>query len=719
MRIPIALAVCLAATSALPYVGQWHAYTDKTHVTSLIEHNGFVYAGTTGGIRRLTPAAGSMAQVEYDNLDGLLDVSIKSLLRDADGVLWAVAFDGYLYTLRGSRWEVSGRSYAALGWKMNDRAALAAGPYFYLGSLKGLTVFDTRKKISQLNVTRFRDETDVSVLSLLPLEDTLYVGTTRGVYKIAVYFADPLNPPAGGSYPNLADPNAWVQVSSAIGHSLAMSGDSVVARGPGTLIEAPLRVEAFLDTPLVVGAHAYAGWKDFTTALVTGGRVFAGGESGLAVSQNPAGAAADAQLLAPLTAHSRDTIFNLGAHGGTIWGHSPTGLHKLSGSGEFLAVNTGIPYIPELLTRHLRNVKVDAGGAVYVGTWGHGLTRFRNGALDRWTQGTNPCIFQAFPPDNPWTVAMAISSPRNGGLYFSVFRTEGSGDHQLVYFDLDDGTISCPEAGLLVDGGYAHAVHAFSDTLLGVATNDGVSFFKTRQGLSGTLLEPKGKWTVKGGSPEGWDLAADRWGRPWVTFGSNLGSLDLDSLDISTSGFLDGAEGFSGEDCRSLESDAAGVLWLGCANGLFQVTTGIAGDISAVRRYGMDDGLLSLRILDLSVDPVTGRVWIATDRGVSMLEGAGQTAVPNGSLAAVTPYPNPFKPGHRFVIFDNLPRNSTLRILDGTGHVVKIFHPRDLTGNQAQWDGKNQQGTPVSAGVYLFSVVSGSKVQRGKVIVAR
>jgi hypothetical protein len=119
------------------------------------------------------------------------------------------------------------------------------------------------------------------------------------------------------------------------------------------------------------------------------------------------------------------------------------------------------------------------------------------------------------------------------------------------------------------------------------------------------------------------------------------------------------------------------------------------------------------------VDPVTGRVWIATDRGVSMLEGAGQTAVPNGSLAAVTPYPNPFKPGHRFVIFDNLPRNSTLRILDGTGHVVKIFHPRDLTGNQAQWDGKNQQGTPVSAGVYLFSVVSGSKVQRGKVIVAR
>lgn len=718
MRTPIALAVCLAATSALPYVGQWHTYTDKTHVTSLIEHGGFVYAGTTGGIRRLALGAGTMAETEYDNLDGLLDVSIKSLLRDADGALWAVALDGYLYTLRGSRWEASGRSYAALGWKMNDRAALAAGVHFYLGSLKGLTVFDTKKKVSQLNVTRFRDETDVSVLSLLPRGDTLYLGTTRGIYKIAVYFADPLNPPADGGYPNLADPNAWIQVSSAIGYSLGVSGDSVVARGPGTLIEAPVRVEAFRDTPLVVGAHVYAGWKDFTTALVTDGRVFAGGESGLAVSQNPAGAAADAQILAPLKAHSRDTIFNLGSHGSAVWGHSPAGLHKLSASGEFTAVNTGILPSAELLIRQLRNVRVDADGSVYVGVWGTGLNRFHNGALVTHTHATAPCIFQAAPP-GPWTVAMALSAPRQGGLYFSVFRTEGSGDHQLVHYNVATETISCPDEGLSVEGGYPHAIQAFSDTLLGVATNNGVTFFKTRQGFSGPILEPKGKWVVKGGSPEGWDLAADRWGRPWVTFGSNLGSLDLDSLDISADKFLDGAEGFSGEDCRSLESDAAGVLWLGCSNGLFQVTTGIGGEISAVRRYGMDDGLLSLRILDLSVDPLTGKVWIATDRGVSMLEGAGQTVVPNGSLAEVTPYPNPFKPGHRFVIFDNLPRNSTLRIHDGTGHVVRIFHPRDLTGNQAQWDGKNQQGSPVSTGVYLFSVVSGSKVQRGKVIVAR
>jgi hypothetical protein len=718
MRTPIALAVCLSAAPALPYVGQWHTYTDKTHVTSLIEHQGFVYAGTTGGIRRLAPGPNAMAEVDFDNLDGLIDVSIKSLIHDADSTLWAVALDGYLYTLRGNRWEVSGRSYAAQGWKMNDRAALLAGSHFYLGSVKGLTVFDTKQKISQLNVARFQNETDVSVLSLLPRGDTLYLGTTRGVYKAAVYFADPLNPPAGQGYPNLADPNAWVRILPDVGYSLAVSGDSVVVRGRGTLVEGPPRVEAFEGDTLVIGTHAYDSWTDFSSALVTGGRVFAGGRSGLVVSQNPSNAAG-AHILPPLKTHSRDTLFNIGANNGNVWGHSPSGLHKLSVGGEFTSVNTGILPSAEVGSRELRNVKVVPEGHVYVGVWGTGLNRIRNGSLDMWRWSPGSCIFQAFPPNDPWTVAGAISAPRDGGLYFSVFRTEGSGDHQLVYFDLSNETIACPEAGLSVDGGYPHAVHAFSDTLLGVATNDGVTFFKTRKSLSGPILESRGKWVVKGGSPEGWDLAADRWGRPWATFGSNLGSLNLDSLDVPSGKFLDGAEGFSGEDCRSLESDAEGALWLGCSNGLFRVTTGITGELAAVRRYGMDDGLLSLKILDISVDPVTGKVWIATDRGVSMLEGAGQTPVPNGSLAAVVPYPNPFKPQHRFVIFDNLPRNSTLRIHNAAGHVVKIFHPRDLTGNQAQWDGKNEQGASVTAGVYLFSVVSGSKVQRGKVIVAR
>ena len=267
-------------------------------------------------------------------------------------------------------------------------------------------------------------------------------------------------------------------------------------------------------------------------------------------------------------------------------------------------------------------------------------------------------------------------------------------------------------------GNDPRSVYAFSDTLLGVTSEGGLSLFKTRQGLSGPILQFKGKWSVKEAGADAWDITTDRWGRPWALIGSTLASLDFNMLD-SSSHFLDAVSNFSGEDCKSLESDAAGTLWVGCANGLFSVNTTVEGELGTVRRYGMDDGLLSLKILDITVDPVTGKVWIATDHGISMLEGAGPPAVAPGDLAVIVPYPNPFKAQHRFVIFPDLPSNSTLLIYNAAGSVVRTFQPRDLTGNQVQWDGKNEQGKPVTAGVYLFSVVSGSAVQRGKVIVAR
>jgi hypothetical protein len=63
------IAVFAAAASA--YVGQWHSYLDNTRVSALIAHNGYVYAGTQGGIRRIEPK--SLSIQDYGNLDGLVD----------------------------------------------------------------------------------------------------------------------------------------------------------------------------------------------------------------------------------------------------------------------------------------------------------------------------------------------------------------------------------------------------------------------------------------------------------------------------------------------------------------------------------------------------------------------------------------------------------------------------------------------------------------------
>jgi hypothetical protein len=260
--------------------------------------------------------------------------------------------------------------------------------------------------------------------------------------------------------------------------------------------------------------------------------------------------------------------------------------------------------------------------------------------------------------------------------------------------------------------------------LVGVAGDRGVNFVILNEGPDGPVQRSAALWTVSASSNEAWDLATDQWGRPWALINDQLAYLDtlayLDSLNLSQEHRrLTPIDNFTGTDCKSLEADPAGQLWIGCSNGLFLAGTGPSGGVTSVRRYNLDDGLPSLFIYDLSIDPSNGRVWVTTDRGVAMFESSSQPEIRKGQLAKIVPYPNPFRSGHSVVVFRGLPPNATLRIHEPSGRVVRILHPRDLLGNEAQWDGKNEGGEPVPPGVYVFSVTSGSAVQRGKVIVAR
>ncbi len=710
------------AVSTSAWVGQWHQYNDKSRVTALIEHRGFVYAGTQGGVRRINPA--KLEQRDFGSLDGLIDPWITGFAVDTTGTLWAAALNGYLYDLLpgGTRWEINGRSYAADSWLMNPRAILAAGNHLFLGSGKGLAVFSTKYKLSQLNLERFGSDIGVPVLSLLRRLDTLYVGTTVGVYKARVYFPDPLNPPAG--YSNIADHNQWIKVilpfqTGRQYNQLAFIGDSLATYGPGTLLQASaagVRVEAFAGAPLKIGAQTYPGaWNDFTSALRIGGKVFAGGNTGFVVSAAPTGTALDAVLLDPLHNHPRDTVANIGANRGVVWAQSHNGIHRFDAdSSAFRTSSAFAMNSVELIDRSMRNTKVDGNGDAYFGTWGLGLVRVSNGVATIWNKSSpgGSCILEIIPG---YPVVNALAQPRGNQVYFAMFYSDANTQLQLVSLNSETGQITCLDS--TISGTYPHAVEAIADTLVAVASDRGVDFLVVREGFSGPSVESSHLWTLSGSANEAWDLARDQWGRPWALIGDQLAYAD--SLSTSTSKRLTPAETFTGSACKSLEADTSGWLWVGCENGLYHVQTGEAGELVSSRRYGLDDGLPSLVLYDVSVDRTTGRVWVATDRGVAMLESESQPAITSGELATVVPYPNPFRPQHAYVIFNKLPANSTLRIYDPSGHVVRTYQPAEMLGNEVQWDGKNEDGRKVAPGVYPFSVVSRSKVQRGKVIVAR
>jgi signal transduction histidine kinase len=360
---------------------------------------------------------------------------------------------------------------------------------------------------------------------------------------------------------------------------------------------------------------------------------------------------------------------------------------------------------------------LDEDGSTFVGSWGGGLVHERDGESRSWRNSAadpSSCLYAPNPVDS-FTVVHSLSRPRRHHLYFTIYKGATETSHQLAHLDLRNNVVTCLDDN--VPGNEAHAVHAFSDTLLGIATNDGLALFKTREGAMAPVLESMGVWTVAGSGNQVWALASARWGRPWAIFSTGLAYLD--SLDISETRRLGFVDNFVGQNCRSLEADPLGFLWVGCDNGLFHVQTDPTGELGHVRRYGVDDGLLSLFIYDVSVDPSNGWVWVATDRGVSMFESPAHPPIPRGTLEDIVPYPNPFRPHHQHVVLDNLPSDATVRIHSPTGNIVRTLHARGPLSGRVEWDGRNESGRRVAAGVYNVTVTSGSNVVRGRIIVAR
>jgi len=86
--------------------------------------------------------------------------------------------------------------------------------------------------------------------------------------------------------------------------------------------------------------------------------------------------------------------------------------------------------------------------------------------------------------------------------------------------------------------------------------------------------------------------------------------------------------------------------------------------------------------------------------------------------------PNPFHPRERSVTFRytlNQPQTVRITIYDLAGDLVcKVLDEQRPAGaDQILWDGRNNAGNVVSAGVYLYTFQAGSMVQRGKLGILR
>ena len=167
---------------------------------------------------------------------------------------------------------------------------------------------------------------------------------------------------------------------------------------------------------------------------------------------------------------------------------------------------------------------------------------------------------------------------------------------------------------------------------------------------------------------------------------------------------------------NTIKVDQSNRKWVGTlSSGAFYFSD--TGEETILQFNKKNSALPSDIIYDIDVDPATGYVYFATEKGVVAYRGDVGTA--SGKFENSYAYPNPVRPGFRGrVTIKGLPNRASVKITDVAGNL--IFQTK-ASGGIAEWDTKNMKGKEVASGVYLvlMSNQDGTETKTLKIAVIR
>ncbi len=153
---------------------------------------------------------------------------------------------------------------------------------------------------------------------------------------------------------------------------------------------------------------------------------------------------------------------------------------------------------------------------------------------------------------------------------------------------------------------------------------------------------------------------------------------------------------FENETVNSITVNGSNKKWFGTSQaGAFLITS---DGRSTIRHFDVvNSPLPSNNVRDVAVEPKTGEVFFATDRGIASFRGFATKGTEKHT--DVFAFPNPVKPGYNgYIAVNGLVRNANVKITDINGNLV---YETVAEGGQAVWNGKDMRGKRPASGVYL------------------
>lgn len=149
------------------------------------------------------------------------------------------------------------------------------------------------------------------------------------------------------------------------------------------------------------------------------------------------------------------------------------------------------------------------------------------------------------------------------------------------------------------------------------------------------------------------------------------------------------------EQVNAIVVDGANRKWIGTeTSGLYLMS---ADGLTTIAHFTAENSAIpSNTILSIAIHPNTGEVFVGTGSGIASYRS--DASAPKKDLSGAYAFPNPVRPNYQGVIsIINLMEDTEVNIVDAGGNLVCRTRSN---GGIAIWDGRNFRGQRVGSGVY-------------------
>jgi ligand-binding sensor domain-containing protein len=395
------------------------------------------------------------------------------------------------------------------------------------------------------------------------------------------------------------------------------------------------------------------------------------------------------------------------------------GLYKYDGT-QWTTYNA--QSYPVMINNDFISVYAAPDNTIYAGNWGQGFIRLKDNDMVRFdTNNTNMVGFPGntsflliggFGIDsrnNLWVLnvepadrnTLAMLTPDSTWYFFTIPAEQNrvlNFHDNLIVDQYDTKWFSSDDQGRR--GLFYFNENKTYDNL----QDDFSGYINTQNGLSNNTINA---------------IALDRRGDIWVGTGLGINIISNINTVLTSNPQLRISSVFSvrQQTINAIAVDPLNQKWVGTNQGLILLNSDGSRLLSAFDTK--NSPLLSDKIVSITIDDRTGKVFVGTEAGLSVFETPAIR--PAESFDEIFAFPNPFilTGSSQLLTIDGLVRDSDIKILSASGKLVAEFSSPG--GRVGYWDGRDDSGNLVNSGIYLIIAFDkdGNSVATGKVAVLR